>query len=187
MIIECIFSTLNSAGEPNFAPMGILWGNQEVIVRPFRQTNTYRNLLASGYGVASMTDNVRAYVRTSLYKETLPHFPARAIPGVVYQDACFWIELQVATVGGDEKRADIRCSVVEKGRTRDFLGFCRARNAIIEAAILATRLNMYKPEWIWENLSKYEEIVEKTGDEAENIAFQDIRTYVRRWMNNDHD
>ncbi len=40
MIIETIFSTVNEIGQPNFAPMGIVWGEEELTVRPFRQTRT---------------------------------------------------------------------------------------------------------------------------------------------------
>jgi hypothetical protein len=90
MIVECIFSTLNSAGEPNFAPMGLVWGDREITVRPFLQTSTYQNLQATGYGVASLTDDVQAFIKTSLHREALPHFAAKVVPGVVHQGACSW-------------------------------------------------------------------------------------------------
>jgi len=180
MIIEAIFSTLNREGSPNFAPMGVVWGEERVTVRPFRQTQTYENLVASGYGVVSLTDNVRAFVQCGLYHVVLPHFTASQVPGVVYQEACAWRELQVISQAGDEQRAEVHCRVVEKGRRRDFLGFCRARSAVLEAAILATRLNLYDADWIAAMLDHYETIVEKTGDENERLAFQEIRAFIRR-------
>ena len=88
MILEAIFSTLKVDGQPNFAPMGVVWGEEYVTVRPFRQTQTYENLVASGYGVVSLTDDVRAFVQSGLYHVVLPHFSARQVPGVVYQEAC---------------------------------------------------------------------------------------------------
>ena len=182
MIVECIFSTVNSAGELNFAPMGLVWGEQEITVRPFVQTSTYENLQANGYGVASLTDDVQAYIKTSLHREALPHFAAKAVPGAVYEGACSWRELQVIDMKDDGLRADVRCRVLESGWLREFIGFCRARNAVIEAAILATRLRFYKPEWILERLSEYAEIVKKTGDAPEELVFQDISAYIRRWL-----
>ena len=62
MIIETIFSTVDERGQPNFAPMGVVWGEEELAVRPFRQTQTCRNLLATGYGVVNLTDDVLAFV-----------------------------------------------------------------------------------------------------------------------------
>jgi hypothetical protein len=182
MIIECIFSTMNSAGELNFAPMGLVWGEQEITVRPFVPTSTYQNLQTSGYGVASLTDDVQAYIKTGLHQEHLPHFTAKTVPGAVYEGACSWRELQVVALKDDGLRADVRCRVLDSGWLREFVGFCRARNAIIEAAILATRLRFYKPEWILERLSEYAEIVKKTGDAPEELAFQDISAYIRRWL-----
>jgi len=179
MIIEAIFSTLNADGQPNFAPMGVVWGEEHIIVRPFRQTQTFENLNTSGYGVVSLTDNVRAFVQSGLYHVVLPHFAASQVPGVVYQEACAWRELQVISQGGDEQRAEVHCRVVEKGRRRDFLGFCRAHSAVLEAAILATRLHLYDADWIASMLDHYETIVEKTGGDNERLAFQEVRAFIR--------
>jgi uncharacterized protein len=182
MIVEVIVSTLDAAGRPNYAPMGVLWGEDEITVRPFRRTQTCRNLLATGYGVVSTTDDVLAFVQSALYDATLPHFPASVVPGVVFQGACSWRELEVAAAEGTADRAEVRCRVVGKGWQRDFLGFCRARNAVIEATILATRLHLQDLEAVSETLERCEEIVRKTGDEVERVAMQGVHEYVRRWM-----
>ena len=181
MIIETIFSTVNEIGQPNFAPMGVVWGEEELTVRPFRQSRTCHNLLATGYGVANLTDDVLAFVQSGLYDAALPHFPASTVPGVVFQEACSWRELAVVTVAGTAERAEVRCRVAGKGWRRDFLGFNRARSAIIEATILATRLHLHDPATVAEALDRYEVIVEKTGDEGEKTAFEWIREFVRRW------
>jgi len=181
VIIETIFSTLDEFGQPNFAPMGILWGEEEVTVRPFRDTRTYGNLIATGYGVANVTDDILAFVRTALDNAVLPCFPAQHVPGVVFQGTCYWRELEVVAVAGNRDRAEIRCRVVGKGWQRDFLGFSRARGAVIEVAILATRLRLRDRETVLEELRRYEEIVRKTGDEAERAALQYVREFVGRW------
>ena len=108
MIIETIFSTLDEHGKPNFAPMGVLWGEDSVIVRPFRTSQTCRNLLSSGHGVVNLSDNVLAFVQCALYDMILPSFPAVTVPGVVFQDACSWLELSVVAGGGSEDREPCR-------------------------------------------------------------------------------
>ena len=182
MIIETIFSTVDEMGQPNFAPMGIIWGEDELIVRPFRQSRTCHNLLASGYGVANLTDDVLAFVQSGLYDAVLPWFPASSVPGVVFQEACSWRELEVIAATGTPDRAEVRCRVVGKGWRRDFLGFNRARSAVIEAAILATRLHLHDPVTVAEALDRYEVIVKKTGDEVEKTAFECVCEFVRRWL-----
>lgn len=179
MIIETIFSTLGPDEKPNFAPMGITWGKTELVVRPFRDTATYRNLLAAGYGVLSLTDDVLPFIQSSLYRTELPHFPAHRVPGVVLQGACSWRELKVLSVGGTPERAEVICQVVHDGRMRDFLGFCRASAAVLEAAILATRLDAYSAASVQEIMRHYAQIVDKTGGENDRHAFQLVEQFIR--------
>ncbi len=179
MIIETIFSTLDHAGMPNFAPMGVLWGEEFITVRPYRSTHTYKNLLARGCGVANLADDVLAYIKCGLYGEVLPYFPAKIVSGVVFQGACSWREVEVIGHHGSDERAELKCRVVYAGRQRDFLGFCRAAGAVIEAAILATRLARYHPETIAERIKHYAEIVEKTGDQNAKQALDLVRRYIQ--------
>jgi uncharacterized protein len=185
MIIETIFSTRDKAGAPNFAPMGIEWGDASVIVRPFRNSQTCRNLLSVGYGVANVSDNVLDYVRCALYDEVLPSFPAVTIPGSVLQDSCSWLELEVVSIGGTEERAEFESRIRHTGRQREFLGFCRAKNAVIEATILATRLSFHDKNMVLDSLNQYMRIVEKTGSEMEKQAFNLVCEYVNKRRSDD--
>ncbi|HET89911.1 MAG TPA: DUF447 family protein [Chloroflexi bacterium] len=183
MIIETIFSTVNPEGHPNFAPMGVIWGEAVMTVRPFTSTTTYHNLAATGVGVANVTDNVLAFVRSALFDAPLAHFPAQNVPGVALEDACCWFELRVARIENDaSSRADVHCHVVGRGRQRDFVGFNRGKNAVIEATILATRLQLYTPAEIQSALSHYREIVAKTGGDEEREAMACLEHYVERWF-----
>ncbi len=180
MIIETIISTLDESGRPNFAPMGLGWGKEFITVRPFRNTKTCDNLISSGYGVANVTDDVLAFVQCGLYEKVLPYFPAAVVPGVVFQGTCSWLEMEVVTRGGSDERAELGCRILRRGRQKDFLGFCRASNAVIEAAILATRLPFYDRKIVEERLIHYMKIIDKTGDEDDKKAFQLVGDYIRK-------
>ena len=181
MIIETIFSTLDEEGKPNFAPMGLVWGEGFITVRPFRNTRTYQNLTASGYGVANLSDDVLAYVKCGLYKEVLPSFPTKVVPGAVFESTCSWRETEVVSKDGSDDRAELKCRVLHKGWQKDFLGFCRAGNAVIEAAILATRLAIYDRKMVNEKLMYYMKVVDKTADSKEKQAFRLVQDYVEQW------
>lgn len=183
MIIETIFSTLDPEGNPNFAPMGVVWGDEEMIVRPFHNTRTYRYLTDTGYGVANVTDDVLLFVQSALTDVHFSCLPAHHIPGVVLCAACFWRELAVIEeIDRTGERTEIRCRVVGKGWQRDFLGFNRGRNAVIEAAIVATRLHLY-PIWqVWDELERSQEIVRKTGGDREQQAMKFLLDWVRRQL-----
>jgi uncharacterized protein len=180
MIIETIFSTIDGTGLPNFAPMGLLWGGEYITVRPYRSSHTYQNLISSGYGVANLTDDVLAYVQCGLYEAVLPNFPAKAMPGIVFQGTCSWRELEVISCEGFQERAEVHCRILHEGRQKEFLGFCRAGNAVLEAIILATRVRFYDPSVVAEKLISYQEIVQKTGDANEKRAFQLVHDYIHQ-------
>lgn len=180
MIVETIFSTVDENGKPNFAPMGLVWGEKFATVHPFRETQTCRNLLSTRYGVANLSDDVLAYVQSALYDSNLPYFPAKAGPGVVFRHACSWREMEVVSQSETGERAEFGCRIVYEGRQRDFLGFRRASNAVIEAAIMATRQKFYAPNMLEENLMHYREIVEKTGDAMDTDAFQMVCDFIRK-------
>jgi hypothetical protein len=185
MIIETIFSTLDEKGNPNFAPMGIEMGMESVSIRPFRTSKTWSNLVANPYGVANLTDNVLAFVECALFDERLPGFAARKIPGVVFQDACSWLELEIMSRAGDRERAELICQILHRDRQRDFWGFCRAKNTVIEAAILATRLTIHGRKEVLEFINKHMRIVEKTGSDIDKEAFNMIKGYVENGRRND--
>jgi len=179
--IEVIFSTLDEDGRPNFAPMGVTWGEKELIVRPFSNTDTYSNLMATSCGVANVTDNVLLFAQSALSEPILPHFDARQVRSIVLKDASYWREVIVTKVGGDDMQAEICCRVVGQGWQRDFLGFNRAKNAVVEAAILATRLHLHDQTKVRAAYRRYQGIVDKIGGDQEREAMRYLRDYVRRW------
>ncbi len=72
----------------------------------------------------------------------------------------------------------MRCRVVEQGHVRDFLGFNRARNMLVEAAILATRVRFLGAPHILAAFDRLAVVVDKTGLAAEQEALQFLRAYV---------
>jgi hypothetical protein len=68
--------------------------------------------------------------------------------------------------------------VVDRGRMRDFLGFNRAKHAVVEAAILATRVGFLEPDHIRSELARLVVVVEKTGGRQERRAFDFLQNHV---------
>jgi hypothetical protein len=70
--------------------------------------------------------------------------------------------------------------VVGHGRVRDFLGFNRAKHAVLEAAILATRIHLVPADELSGEVSRLERIVEKTGGRQETLAFALLLDHVQQ-------
>jgi hypothetical protein len=65
------------------------------------------------------------------------------------------------------------------GRLRDFFGFNRAKHAVVEAAILATRTQILPAAEIEAEYRRLAVLVDKTGGEQEHTAFAFLRVRHR--------
>ena len=180
MIIESIVATLNEAGGANFAPMGVTIGEGELLISPYKDSATYRNLVATGAAVVNLTDSTRLFAESAVSNPQFPTFPAELVTGLVLTDACSYYECRVSHADMASARATFRCKILKKGILREFIGFNRAKNAIIEAAILATRVRLLGVEAILQEYRRLAEIVQKTGGEQEAQAMQYLQCYVEQ-------
>jgi hypothetical protein len=142
VIIETIVTSMAADGSINFAPMGVEWGDEIIVLKPFLETTTFRNLRESRAAVVNLTDDVMLFAQGAISSPQFPWRPAAVVRGAVLEAACSWREIEVATIDDAPPRSRIEGRVVHTGRAREFLGFNRARHAVLEAAILATRTHL---------------------------------------------
>jgi len=179
MIIESILTTLDSAGRPNFAPMGVEWGEEIIVIKPFLETTTFRNLRATGVAVVNLTDDVVLFARGAIESPEFPCRDATVVRGVVIEAVCGWREVEVVSVDATPPRSRIVTRVLYRGVRREFLGFNRARHAVLEAAILATRTHLFPPEQIRAEFERLQTIVDKTAGPRELEAMALLTGHVR--------
>jgi uncharacterized protein len=180
MIIESILTTMDAAGAVNIAPMGVEWGEDEIIIKPFLETTTFKNLSATRAAVVNLTDDVMLFARGAIANIEAPAFPATVVAGVVLEAACSWRELEVRTMDATPPRARIVTRVAHRGFTREFLGFNRARHAVLEAAILATRTHLIAADAIRTEFARLQVLVDKTAGPRERDAMALLTEYVSR-------
>lgn len=179
MIIESIVTTLDRDHQPNFAPMGVEWDDEIIVLKPFLETTTFRNLSAHGAAVVNFTDDVLVFARAALSNPVFPSRPAERVRGVVLDDACSWHEVEVESLDATPPRARAQTRVVHRGRGREFLGFNRARHAVLEAAILSTRIHLLPHQQIEEEMERLAVLVEKTAGPREREGWSLVVNYLR--------
>lgn len=184
MIVEGIVTSVDHSGRINVAPMGpIVEGNFErLLLRPFQPSTTFSNLSATRCGVFHVVDHVHLIAAAAIGRlESVPEcFNAHVIPGWVLADCCRWFEFQVDDVDDSEPRSRMPSTIVHRGERRPFLGFNRARHAVLEAAILATRVHLLPPEDIRTQMTWLQSAVEKTGDQPELLAFRMLQSHIEQ-------
>ena len=178
MIIESIITSMDPAGVVNYAPMGVEWGEETIVIKPFLETTTFRNLETTGVAVVNLTDDVMLFVQGAIETARFPSVPATVVRGVVLEAACSWREVEVVSIDATPPRSRIVTRVVHRGKRREFLGFNRARHAVLEAAILATRLHLLPAETVRQDLDRLQIIVEKTAGPRELEAMNLVTRYV---------
>jgi hypothetical protein len=179
VIIETIVTSTAPDGTINFAPMGVEWQDDTLVLKPFLETTTFRNVSASRVAVVNLTDDVKLFARAALSDPQFPSFPAAVVRGVVLEAACSWREVEVVGVDDTPPRSRIETRVVHRGFRREFIGFNRARHAVLEATILATRTHLLPMEQIREELARLQVIVDKTAGPREQEAMAFVTEYVR--------
>ena len=181
MIIESIVTTTAADGIVNCAPMGVEWDGTDspIVLKPFLETATYRNVVATRSAVVNITDDVRIFARAAISNPEYPTFPATVVRGVVLADCCAWRELEVRAIDSTPPRSRIETTTVHRGTRRDFIGFNRARHAVLETAIYATRLHMLPRDFIERELARLQVIVDKTAGPREFEAMALLADFIR--------
>lgn len=183
LILEGIVTTLNPDSTVNISPMGpqVEESISTLVLKPYQTSTTYRNLKRTGQGVFHVTDDVELIARAAVgTPDPLPAMePATAVAGRILSGACRWYAFRARSINDVEQRSEIVCDVVDQGRLRDFLGFNRAKHAVLEAAILATRTEFLPAAEILSQFNRLRPLVDKTGGEAERRAFDFLTEFVQ--------
>ena len=179
MIIETIVTTVAEDGTVNCASMGVEWGEDTLVLKPFLDTTTYRNLLATRAAVVNLVDDVRMFARAAIANPRYATVPAASVRGVVLADCCSWREVEVRSIDSTPPRSHIQTVVVHRGMRREFIGFNRARHAVLEAAIYATRLHLLPREFVESEFARLQIIVDKTAGVHELEAMTILTDFVR--------
>src|SRR5688500_4968877 len=149
-ILEGIVTTLNADGSPNISPMGPIVDDvlDRLWLRPFQTSTTYQNLKRHGCGVFHITDDAELLAQSAVRQLTaMPRLlPFGNGKSVILADACRWYAFEVESLDDSTERTSMVARVVDRGQLREFLGFNRAKHAVVEAAILATRIQLLDAE-----------------------------------------
>jgi hypothetical protein len=179
VIVETIVTSIDASGAINFAPMGVEWGDDIIVLKPFLETSTFRNLNVTRTAVVNLTDDSMLFAQGAISSPQFPYVPASVVKGVVLEAACSWRELEVMTIDPTPPRSRIEARVVHQGQKREFIGFNRAKHAVLEAAILATRTHLLPADQIREEFTRLQVLVDKTAGPREREAMELLTRYVQ--------
>ena len=185
MIHETVVTTCSAAGTPHVAPMGARFERERVILMPFRPSTTYDNIMATGCAVMNFTSDVRVFAGCVTGRKNWPTLPADAVPCVRLAGSLAHTELRLEHVGGDPTRPVLTLRRVAEANHAPFTGFNRAQAAVIEAAVLVSRLHLLPREKIETEMAWLTIAIEKTAGPAEHEAWQWLTEAVAAYYPHD--
>lgn len=178
LIRETIITTADAAGRVHIAPIGIIADGDDFIIAPFRPSTTLDNLRAVPFAVASHTDDVRVFAGCLTGRRDWPTTAVEEVPVPRLASAISHVSLAVTTVEEDPLRPRFRCEVVGSVVHAPFHGFNRAQAAVIEAAILASRLHMLPREKVDTEMAYLAIAIAKTAGPQELEAWEWIKVRI---------
>ena len=177
-IRETILTTISSAGEVHIAPLGIIEAGEHWVVAPFRPSMTLENLEANGIAVANYTDDARIFAGCLTGRKDWPVRLIGGCPVPRLEAALSHDVLEVVSTMHDETRPRLKCRVASSATHRPYKGMNRAKAAVLEAAILASRLHMLPSDKIEDEIAYLKIAIDKTAGDDERQAFDWLLTKI---------
>ncbi len=180
-ISEVIVTTTSGAGAPNAAPIGLVTrrtesGDLRYSVKLYRGSQTLANVLKTRTLAANVTDDVVVFVTTAFADLRAAYFTDfEAVP--VLKEANAWIVFSVTSAEDHAEyvRFLLRPERIKINR-KAVTAINRGRNAVLEAAIIATRIDRTEDERakaeMREQVENYKKRVMKCGGPQEQAAMR---------------
>lgn len=181
MIIESIITTVDAGGGVHIAPMGVIWDEGRPVLAPFRPSRTLDNIERNRAAVINHTDDVRVFAGCLTGRTQWPVRPADRVAGFVLEAALSHQELTIEGVKADPTRPRFTGRVVYEATHAPFRGFNRAQAAVVEGAILVSRLHLLPWDKIEREIAYLEIAVGKTAGPREHEAWEWLTAYIREF------
>jgi uncharacterized protein len=197
VIFETVITTVSRDGVPHVAPMGVRYRNIEsfndnanaadnaiddasasasaatghVVLMPFKPSTTLDNIETTGHAVLNIVTDTRVFAGCVTGRKAWPVVPAERIAGVRLAVALSHVELRLAERRDDAQRPVLWLARVFEAVHAPFTGFNRAQSAVLEGAILVSRLHLLSPEKIETEMNYLQIAIDKTAGAAEREAW----------------
>lgn len=180
VIHETVVTTTSPGGAVHVAPMGITMTPQTILLKPFRPSVTLDNILATGTAVVNFTTDVRIFAGCVTGRRDWETVPAVTLQGARLVSCLGHSELRLVEQTQDAVRPQLLMRREHEEHHGGFSGFNRAQAAVLEAAVLVSRLGMLEPAKIAAEIAYLRIAVDKTAGPAESQAWEWLLQAIER-------
>jgi hypothetical protein len=178
-IFETVVTTCSPAGVVHVAPMGVRYVG--VVLKPFRPSTTLDNILATRTAVLNLTLDVRVFAGCVTGRRSWPVVDV-GLDGepraVRLATALEHVVLGLQASDDDAQRPTLRLERRRAQRHAGYPGFNRAQAAVIEGAVLVSRLHLLPRDKIESEMAYLQIAIDKTAGPIELEAWGWLREAV---------
>jgi uncharacterized protein len=174
LIYEAVVTTCSPEGEVHVAPMGVRYSggtHGDVVLMPFKPSTTLRNIEATQGAVLNLVTDVRVFAGCVTGRRSWPTVPVPEVAGARLACALGHVALRLAETRDDAQRPVLRLTRVHEAQHAPFIGFNRAQAAVVEGAVLVSRLGMLSTEKVATEMRYLQIAIDKTAGAAELEAW----------------
>lgn len=171
VIFETVVTTVSPDGRPHVAPMGVRYQDGQVVLMPFKPSTTLDNIVETGHAVLNLLTDTRVFAGCVTGRKQWPVQPAEQVPGVRLACALGHVELRLAEQRDDAQRPVLHMARVHEVQHAPFIGFNRAQAAVLEGAVLVSRLGMLPAAKVDAEMAYLQIAIDKTAGPEEREAW----------------
>jgi len=164
MIIETVITTVNSNGKINFSAVGVEFSKSRAIFNLYKKSNTVLNLEIKDYGIINIVDKAEYLIKAALSSEKMDISKLKENDLYYLSDCCSYYQFKVLEIKDCGEKYRVEVKILNKKENRKYIGFNRANNLLLEAAVIASRVGITKDENDLINfLNDNKRVIIKTG------------------------
>jgi hypothetical protein len=165
MIIETVITTINELGRIHFSAVGVKFFKSKALFDLYKKSDTFENLKIKDYGIINIVDKAEYFIKAALSSEKIDISEIKKNELYYLTDCCSYYHFKVLKIKDCGRKYRVEVKILRKKENRKYIGFNRANNLLLEAAIIASRIGITKNK---NDLKKFLEnnkrIIFKTGD-----------------------
>jgi len=162
------------------APMGVRYRPGRVVLMPFKPSTTLDNIVATSMAVLNIVSDTRVFAGCVTGRKAWPLMPVDGMAGVRLAAALSHLELRLAELHDDVQRPVLHMARLREATHAPFIGFNRAQAAVLEGAILVSRLHLLPRAKLDAEMSYLQIAIDKTAGPDEREAWGWLTEAVAR-------
>ena len=182
VIYEAVVTTLSPTGQPHVAPMGVRYAGHgasaTVVLMPYRPSRTLDHISATGHAVLNLVTDTRVFAGCVTGRRDWPTVATEQITGVRLACALSHVELRLLSRHDEALRSVLQMARVHEAVHAPFLGLNRAQAAVVEGAVLVSRLDRLPADKVDREMAYLQIAIDKTASPEEHEAWGWLREAI---------